>query len=1006
MKISNPILVALAAAALSAPAHAQIRTNPGFRAESLEANDDGSTPLIPIGWNLNFFGRIRSAAFVNNNGNITFDAAMPDFTPFGLHGVSREIIAPFFADVDTRGRGSALVTYGRDTVNGRRAFGVNYVDVGYFNIHTDKLNRFQLVLIEREDTGRGNFDIEFNYERISWETGDASGGRAGLGGVSASVGWSNGSGLPGTSFELPGSLVPGSFLDNGPYSLSAGRTPGASGNAPTGRWLFRAREGTIIPALTILTECPLPNATASRLYGFKFEAFGSKPPYRWTLIPDPDSPLPNLQLNTAGVLSGTPPAPGQYAFTVRATATDEDGDVSVVRRCRVSVDPPGIFITNNSSLPGGSIGVPYQARLRAEGGGGPFRFSLFNSSGIPGLRLNSDGSFSGAPQAAGTYQFQVQASSEGRDQAAPSIKRFTVNVLPDELSISGACPLPNGTGGVSYLHQFKAQGGAPPYRWSLVGALPMGLSLNSEGRLAGIPTVPHWWPFTVRVEDSRLQSRQLDCGLLVRFPEVGITSSCPLPEGSAGVSYNQKLEAAGGSGPYVWSSEGTLPNGLRLNSEGVLSGTPLSTGVAQFRLTVTDSQGQTAATACSLIVNRGTFGAATCPLPDAFAGEPYAVTLAAAGGEEPYSWSATTLPAGFRLSPDGYLSATPNQAGTYPISMRVTDRNGLVNTSTCNVRVQPQALRLVNVCEMPEVTMGQAFAHRLVAAGGVEPLRFAARGPLPEGLSLAANGSVTGTPSQAGLFPIEFQVTDALGRTAASACRISVKVPQPPEVRILGLPSTLVPASAGPSLTVELASAYPFALEGDAIVDVAPDTRNPSAAANQADPAVHFADGQLSTTVRFPVGARQATLRIPSTGTVASTITVKISRLRIPGTTFEFNRQPTPAVTRVNRSAPVVTNVCYRLNPDGFDVEVAGYSTTRDLVQADLTFGSNNFTVDLNRAAQEFFSSEDSVRTGGTFQIRAPYKWRFGRELAVGQGNAVIRNSAGASESRPIGRCQ
>jgi hypothetical protein len=101
------------------------------------------------------------------------------------------------------------VTYGTDTVGGRAAFGVNWVDVGYFNAHDDKLNQFQLVLIDRSDINPGDFDIQFNYGDMLWETGDVSGGSGGLGGTSAAVGYSNGAG---SYQEVIGSLVAGSFV--------------------------------------------------------------------------------------------------------------------------------------------------------------------------------------------------------------------------------------------------------------------------------------------------------------------------------------------------------------------------------------------------------------------------------------------------------------------------------------------------------------------------------------------------------------------------------------------------------------------------------------------------------------------------------------------------------------------------------------------------------------------------------------------------------------------------
>jgi uncharacterized protein (TIGR03437 family) len=218
-----------------------IRTNAGFRRTEIPRNDDGSSFSQSLGFNINFFGRQRSSVFVNNNGNLTFDLPLSEYTPIGLTGIRREIIAGFWADVDTRGFASRTVTFGSDTVDGRRAFGANYIDVGYFIANSEKLNRFQIVLIDRSDTGPGNFDIEYNYERIRWETGDVSGGYFGFGGISARVGYSNGTGQPGTSFELGGSAIPGSFLDSNPNGLIYRRI---NSDVP-GRLVFQARNGIV-----------------------------------------------------------------------------------------------------------------------------------------------------------------------------------------------------------------------------------------------------------------------------------------------------------------------------------------------------------------------------------------------------------------------------------------------------------------------------------------------------------------------------------------------------------------------------------------------------------------------------------------------------------------------------------------------------------------------------------------------------------------------------------------
>jgi hypothetical protein len=223
-----------------------IRDLPGFRTFALPHEDDAPSPQANIGFSVNFFGSQFSQAFVNNNGNITFGQAFSTFTPTALNTANGgiPIIAPYFADVDTTPANGAVVTYGNGTLCGRRTFGVDYINVGYFASHLDKLDSFQVILIDRSDTGAGNFDIEFNYDSITWETGDASGGSGGLGGQSARVGFTNGSGNAGTFFELAGSGVNGAFLNGGPDALISHSMMAST----PGRIHFQVRNGNIMMA--------------------------------------------------------------------------------------------------------------------------------------------------------------------------------------------------------------------------------------------------------------------------------------------------------------------------------------------------------------------------------------------------------------------------------------------------------------------------------------------------------------------------------------------------------------------------------------------------------------------------------------------------------------------------------------------------------------------------------------------------------------------------------------
>lgn len=186
------------------------------QANEVGPNDDGSSDEVSLPFSLNFGGRQFSTLWVNNNGNVTFDGPLSQYTPSDLSTFDRPIAAAWWSDVDTRGTDNGQVRYGLGEVGGRRAFCVDSRDVGYYGGSDTKRNSFQLYLVDRGDVAPGAFDIVYRYTKLQWESGTLSGGTGGLGGTSAAVGYTNGNG---TFVEVTGSRVPGAFLDGAPGSL-------------------------------------------------------------------------------------------------------------------------------------------------------------------------------------------------------------------------------------------------------------------------------------------------------------------------------------------------------------------------------------------------------------------------------------------------------------------------------------------------------------------------------------------------------------------------------------------------------------------------------------------------------------------------------------------------------------------------------------------------------------------------------------------------------------------
>ena len=199
---------------------------------------------MTIGFPIKYFGSQYTSASLNNNGNLTFGQPLATYTPYPLSNQGPAMIAAFFADVDTRAGNT--VTYGNGTVNGHQAFGVTSQAVGCYNQIDSVRNTFQLLLINRSDIGAGDFDIEFNYNSIQWDSGQASGGNTQcLGGTAARAGYASGSGATGTYYELPGSGTNNAFLDS---NAATGLVNHSYGSTQLGRYIYQIRNG--IPGLT------------------------------------------------------------------------------------------------------------------------------------------------------------------------------------------------------------------------------------------------------------------------------------------------------------------------------------------------------------------------------------------------------------------------------------------------------------------------------------------------------------------------------------------------------------------------------------------------------------------------------------------------------------------------------------------------------------------------------------------------------------------------------------
>ncbi len=179
-------------------------------------NDDWSTNAIAFPFNFCFYGQTVNSVYLNNNGNVSIGATYATFTALSFPSNQYVMIAPFWADVDTRGAMSGLVYY---KVTATYAI-FQWENVGYYGIHDDKLNTFQLIITDGNDPIIPPGDnVSFCYKDMQWTTGDASSGTNGFGGTPATVGINQGNG---TDYIQVGLYDQAGAAWDGPYGNNDG----------------------------------------------------------------------------------------------------------------------------------------------------------------------------------------------------------------------------------------------------------------------------------------------------------------------------------------------------------------------------------------------------------------------------------------------------------------------------------------------------------------------------------------------------------------------------------------------------------------------------------------------------------------------------------------------------------------------------------------------------------------------------------------------------------------
>ncbi len=583
----------------------------------------------------------------------------------------------------------------------------------------------------------------------------------------------------------------------------------SAGNSATANFTL-----TINPALAITTAATLPTGYGNVAYSQTLAATGgSGSGYTWSVTAGGSTlTAVGLSLSSAGVVSGATPVAGAAAFT--AQVTDSAGNTAS-QAFTLTIDP-ALTITTAASLPSGYAGTSYSQTLAATGGSGSgYTWSLTagaSSLSALGLTLSSGGALTGSNPTGGSATFTAKVTDSVGNTASQT---FTVTIESD-LSITTAATLPTGYGNTAYSQTLAATGGSGSgYTWSVTAGgsqlSAVGLSVSSQGVVAGTAPIAGSATFTVQVTDSQSHTASQQFSVTIN-PALTITTGSALPQGFAGTAYSQSLAATGGSGSgYTWSvtagASSLAAVGLSVSGGGAVTGASPIAGTASFTAKVTDSAGNTASQSFSVIINAGLAITTGNPLPSGQLNESYGpVTLAAGGGSGTgYTWSITANapPPGITLnSSTGTLSGLPTSTGAYSFTVQVTDSAHNTASSTFTINIYPDLS--FTPTTLPTAYTGTQYTQSLTGQGGsgsgyTYSIVSGASSLTSLGLNLLSSGAFTGTPTATGTANFTVQVKDGAGDTASASLSLTVAA----GVSIV-TPSPLLPGYAGASYSQTL----------------------------------------------------------------------------------------------------------------------------------------------------------------------------------------------------------
>lgn len=482
--------------------------------------------------------------------------------------------------------------------------------------------------------------------------------------------------------------------------------------------------------------------------------------YSWTGVPTGCSD------SGAASLACTPTASGTYLVNV--TITDQNGFQVTSSPLSFSVLTQPSVISFTATRTTLDLNQNVTFTVIVSGGLAPYTYAWTLPSGCTSANVTEINCY---PNQGGLQSAQVSiVDSNGFNITSSSIG---IAIYSDPTVGSPTSSIASGGINVGQSVDFTSatpSGGLSPYTYSWTSLLP-GCSDSGSSTVTCTPTASGTYDIIVQVTDAN--GYQVS-SVALSFEVLGPPSISSFTEAKSTIDLNQNVtftvDVMGGSSPYSYSWN--LPTGCVSTNTNTINCIPTATGTFTVNVTVTDANNyileSSKLTLTVLSDPTVTTPSASISSGNIDVGQSVTYSTSASAGSGGYSYTWFGLPTGCSTSNANTIDCTPTTAGTFSISVAVTDSNGYQVTSLSLTYVVYSAPSVALPSASPStIDIGQNVVFTVSPTGGNSPYSYQWIG-LPAGCTDSGSNTVSCTPIGTGSFNVKVNVTDTNGFEVSS----------------------------------------------------------------------------------------------------------------------------------------------------------------------------------------------------------------------------------------------